>query len=71
MTASLSPGLEGIAVAETRLSQINGEQGELAIRGFPIDELASNARYEETVFLGVSSLRFWLFDFSRAGRVSG
>jgi citrate synthase len=51
MTASLNPGLEGIAVAETCLSQINGEQGELAIRGFPIDELASNARYEETVFL--------------------
>jgi len=51
MTASLNPGLEGIAVAETRLSQINGEQGELSIRGFPIDELASTARYEETVFL--------------------
>jgi len=51
MTGSLNPGLEGIAVAETCLSQVNGEQGELAIRGFPIDELASNARYEETVFL--------------------
>ena len=51
MTDLLNPGLEGIAVAQTRLSQINGEQGELAIRGFPIDELASNARYEETVFL--------------------
>ena len=51
MTDSLNPGLEGIAVAETRLSQINGEQGRLTIRGFPINELASNARYEETVFL--------------------
>ena len=50
MTGSLNPGLEDIAVAETRLSQISGEQGELAIRGFPIDEIASNARYEETVF---------------------
>ncbi|MFY4815124.1 citrate synthase/methylcitrate synthase [Halorubrum salsamenti] len=51
MTDSLNPGLEGVAVAETRLSQINGGQGNLAIRGFPIDELAGNARYEETVFL--------------------
>jgi len=51
MTASLNPGLEGIAVAETSLSQVNGEQGKLTIRGFPINELASNARYEETVFL--------------------
>jgi citrate synthase len=51
MTGSLNPGLEGIAVAETRLSQIDGEQGELTIQGFPIDEIAGNARYEETLFL--------------------
>jgi citrate synthase len=51
MNSSLNPGLEEIAVAETRLSRINGETGELIIRGFSIDELASNATYEEAVFL--------------------
>ncbi|MFT4884362.1 MAG: citrate synthase [Natronomonas sp.] len=51
MTEPLSPGLEDIAVAETRLSRIDGEAGKLVIRGYPIDELASNATYEETVFL--------------------
>jgi citrate synthase len=51
MANTLNSDLEGITVAETRLSQINGEKGELLIRGLPIDELASNASYEETVFL--------------------
>lgn len=51
MTNTLNSGLEGVTVAETRLSQINGEKGELLIQGLPIDELASNASYEETVFL--------------------
>lgn len=51
MTNALNPGLEGIAVTETRLSRIDGETGEFAIRGYPIDELASNATYEETVIL--------------------
>jgi len=46
-----NPGLEDIAVAETRLSRIDGASGELIIRGFPIEELASHATYEETVFL--------------------
>jgi citrate synthase len=45
------PGLEGVAVAETRLSNIDGDAGELVIAGFPIEELAANATYEESVFL--------------------
>lgn len=49
--AELNPGLEGIAFAKTRLSDIDGEAGELIIGGFPLDELAANATYEECVFL--------------------
>ena len=45
------PGLEGVAVAETRLSNIDGDAGELVIAGFPVEELAANATYEESVFL--------------------
>ncbi|MDS0259486.1 citrate synthase [Haloarcula sp. S1CR25-12] len=47
----LRPGLEGVTVAETRLSDIDGEAGELVIGGFPVETLATNATYEETVFL--------------------
>ena len=47
----LDRGLEGVTVAETRLSHIDGEHGELVIGGFPLAELASNASYEESVFL--------------------
>jgi citrate synthase len=51
MANTLNSGLEDVTVAETRLSQINGEKGELLIHGYPIDELAGNASYEETAFL--------------------
>jgi citrate synthase len=49
--SDLTRGLEGVTVAETRLSDIDGESGELVIGGFPVAELAGNATYEESVFL--------------------
>jgi len=49
--SEINPGLEGITVSETRLSDIDGEAGELVIGGFPLDELAANASYEESLFL--------------------
>ena len=55
MTPSLfDPGLESITVAETKLSDIDGEAGELVVRGYPIAELAANATYEESVSLLLS-----------------
>ena len=45
------PGLEGIVAAETALSMVDGERGELIIAGFPLEELAPNAEFEETVHL--------------------
>ncbi|MFB6183188.1 MAG: citrate synthase [Haloarculaceae archaeon] len=47
----LNRGLDGVAVAETRLCRIDGERGDLVIGGFPVAELATNATYEESVFL--------------------
>jgi len=49
--AALNRGLEGVTVAETRLSRIDGDAGELVVGGFPIEELATRASYEECVFL--------------------
>lgn len=44
-------GLEGVTVAETRLSTIDGQNGVLTIGGYPVEELAPNASYEETLYL--------------------
>jgi len=42
-------GLEGVVAAETALSMVDGERGELVIAGYPVAELALNATFEETV----------------------
>ena len=44
-------GLEGVIVTETRLSKVDGTAGVLTIGGFPLEELAPNATYEEVVYL--------------------
>jgi citrate synthase len=49
--AVFASGLEGVVAAETRLSSVDGEAGELIIAGFPVEELASRASFEETVYL--------------------
>ncbi len=46
----MNSGLEGIVAAETRLSMVNGERGELVIGGFRVEELSSWT-FEETVAL--------------------
>src|SRR5918994_97611 len=47
----VASGLEGVVAADTRLSSVDGEAGELIIAGFPVEELASRASFEETVYL--------------------
>lgn len=47
----IARGLEGIVLTETRLSSVNGQEGKLVIGGFPIETLAPNACFEETLFL--------------------
>ncbi len=51
MDETVRKGLDGVVADETRLSAIDGEAGELTIGGFPLDELAGNATFEETLFL--------------------
>src|SRR5207247_111627 len=57
---TINKGLEGVVAAETALSLVDGERGELIIAGFPVAELALNATFEETVSL--------LWDAPFAGR---
>jgi citrate synthase len=47
----VSSGLEGVVAASTRLSDVDGERGELVIGGFPLEELAAHATFEETTWL--------------------
>ena len=48
---AFASGLEGVVAAETRLSEVDGEAGELIIAGFPVEELASRASLEEVIYL--------------------
>ncbi len=45
------PGLEGVVAAQTRLSSVDGQVGQLLIAGFPVEILAHQATFEETVYL--------------------
>ncbi len=44
-------GLENVVAAETRLSDVDGPGGRLVIRGYPVEELALHARFEEALAL--------------------
>lgn len=48
---TIKAGLEGVVAAETTLSSVDGEAGELIIAGYPVEELAPNATFEETAYL--------------------
>ena len=50
-TLRIERGLDGIAITETRLSRVDGDAGELVLGGFPIEELAPHATFEEVLFL--------------------
>ncbi len=44
-------GLRGVKVADTRISDVDGERGNLIYRGFNIFDLAQSSTYEEVSFL--------------------
>src|SRR4051812_10741161 len=44
-------GLDGVVAATTRLSDVDGERGELIIAGYPLEELAAQATFEEVTWL--------------------
>jgi citrate synthase len=44
-------GLEGVVVANSSLSLVEGTEGRLSYRGYSIDDLAQHATFEEVVYL--------------------
>ncbi|MGA9190910.1 MAG: citrate/2-methylcitrate synthase [Anaerolineales bacterium] len=47
----IARGLQGVILTETHLSQVDGQAGKLTIAGYPVQQLAPNASYEEVVHL--------------------
>jgi citrate synthase len=69
MTGEPAKGLEGVVVAESELSHIDGDAGTLVYRGYDIEDLAEGASYEEVLYLlwhGSLPTREQLAEFSDA-----
>src|SRR5262249_38454309 len=50
-TAEIREGLEGVVASATRLSLVDGDAGRLILAGYPMEEIAPKARFEELVYL--------------------
>ena len=50
-SVTISKGLEGIYIANTTLCKIDGTNGKLWYRGYPIETLAEKSNYEEVAYL--------------------
>lgn len=50
-TPSAAAGLEGVVVAESEISYVDGQAGRLVYRGYAIEDLAERSTYEETALL--------------------
>ena len=69
---SYASGLEGLVAGDTAISDIDGERGQLIYRGYPIEELAAAASFEEVSHLVLfgqlpdpARLREWLAELVR------
>src|SRR4051794_30166543 len=51
MTTTSLSGLDQVVAATTRLSHVDGERGELLIAGYPVEELAPHATFEQVAWL--------------------
>ncbi|HSK79496.1 MAG TPA: citrate synthase/methylcitrate synthase [Thermoanaerobaculia bacterium] len=51
MSDGTKQGLEGVVAATTRLSSVDGEAGVLLLAGYPVEEIAPRASFEEMIHL--------------------
>lgn len=51
MAEEQKKGLEGVVIADTRLSKVYGDIGKLVYSGYDIRDLAEHASFEEVIFL--------------------
>ncbi|MBA3633152.1 MAG: citrate synthase [Acidobacteria bacterium] len=50
-TESTAAGLRGVVAAQSKIGDVNGEEGILIYQGYDIHDLAENSTFEEVVFL--------------------
>jgi len=74
--ACYAPGLDGIPVAESAISFVDGQRGYLEYRGIDIEELAERSSFEETCFLllygrlpGADELKSLIAEFRQHRRI--
>ena len=48
---ALRPGLDGVPATQSSICDIDGEQGLLTYRGYPMQDLAANSSFLETAYL--------------------
>jgi citrate synthase len=63
MDTRIKQGLEGVVAATTRLSSVDGEAGVLLLAGYPVEEIAPRATFEEMTWL------LWNGDLPTAGEL--
>ena len=51
MADATGKGLEGVVAAQTRISDVDGQEGRLFYAGYDIADLAAHATFEETIYL--------------------
>src|SRR5438876_10831239 len=51
ITTEIEKGLEGVVVAKSSITFIDGQQGILRYRGIDINELAAKSNFEEVTYL--------------------
>lgn len=51
MAIELIPGLEGVPIAESKVSFVDGQLGRLEYRGMSVEQLAGRSTFEETSYL--------------------
>lgn len=52
MTIQVAPqGMEGVVAADSSITSIDGQRGELRYRGYSIEDLAASCSFEEVVGL--------------------
>jgi citrate synthase len=51
MADATGKGLEGVVAAQTKISDVDGQQGRLWYAGYDIADLAEHASFEETIYL--------------------
>jgi len=61
----LIPGLAGVPVAHSQISDINGEKGILEYRGYNISELVDNSSFLETAYLLIYGRLPNMFELSK------